>query len=60
MKIDVGDPSGRTIGVDNLTYQTSIFDTSFNTGIWKLQRYWISWRKVSCCLSNDSNIASNK
>ncbi len=59
MKIDIGDPSRRTIDVDNLTYQTSIFNTSFKyRGFGNYSAIGFIGEKYLAAYTNESNIAS--
>ena len=59
MNIDIGDPSRRTIDVDNLTYQTSIFNISFKyRGFGNYSAIGFMGEKYLAAYTNDSNIAS--
>lgn len=59
MKIDIGDPSRRTIDVNNLTYQTSIFNASFKyRGFGKYSAIGFLGEKYLAAYTNESHIAS--
>ncbi len=59
MNIDIGDPSKRTIDVDNLTYHTSTFNISFRyRGFGNYSAIGFLGEKYLAAYTNDSKIAS--